>query len=331
MGSDPIALPFLKSLPESLPAIELVGVFTQPDRPKGRGQKLQANAIKEWATEENLIVHQPARCGLENENWLATNEVDLILVMAYGQILKASLIDTPSIGTFNLHASLLPRLRGASPIHTAIASGEEKTGVSLMRIVPALDAGPFCAQEEISITPTTTASSLIEEIAVASVGLIKRALPSVLDHSAQWTEQAAGDVTYCRRIFKEDAQLDFNQTAASLEQRIRAFRPWPGSVFEYKGTILKIGSAVVVREADQPVGTLVCEESEVTLACGDGALRLTALQRPGGRLLPAKEFLLGFPLESGTVIASKPMAPLVALKAFPWEWRPGDEDKESIV
>lgn len=331
MGSDPIALPFLESLKESVPSIELVGVFTQPDRPKGRGQKLQANAIKEWAADQGISILQPERCGAADEAWLTANDVDLILVMAYGQILKASLIDLPKLGTYNLHASLLPKLRGASPIHTAIASGEEKTGVSLMRIVPALDAGPFCAQEDILITPSTTAAILIEAIANASIRLIERALPSVIDNTAQWTEQASEDVTYCRRIFKEDARLDFNQPAETLERRIRAFHPWPGTVFEYEKTPLKIGAADVIPEMGYPVGTLIHGNDEIILACSTGGLRLTKLQRPGGKMLPTKEFLRGFPLQNHSVIESQQMAPLVAQKPFPWKWRPGDEHNESSV
>ena len=325
MGSDPIALPFLRSLTETFPQLEMVGVFTQPDRPKGRGQKLQANEIKRWAQEATLPVRQPERCRAEDEKWLREQAVDLILVMAFGQILKASLIEIPRIGTFNLHASLLPKLRGASPIHTAIASGDSKTGVSLMRIIPALDAGPYCAQEEVEITPQLTAPELIQRIATASRQLIARALPAVLTQSAVWTEQAPQDVTYCRRIFKEDAGLDFRKSARELDQRIRAFQPWPGSLIDYQGIALKIGSAEVTEATGQAPGTLQVLAGTITIACGEGALRIQTLQRPGGKMLPSEAFLHGFELQNGATVSSVAMAPLVARKPFPWKWRPGDE------
>lgn len=323
MGSDPIALPFLESLREAVPEIELVGVFTQPDRPKGRGQKLHANEIKEWALRQELRVRQPERCGAVDEAWLVENEVTLILVMAYGQILKPGLLSLPPLGVYNLHASLLPKLRGASPIHTAIASGEIRTGVSLMRIIPPLDAGPFCDQEVVGITPQTTSASLIDALAQASVALIRRALPRVLDDRALWQIQRADDVTFCRRIFKEDAQLDFQATAITLDRRIRAFQPWPGTVFDYRGTLLKIGSVEVVERGGHPPGTLHCENETVYITCGKGSLRLLTLQRPGGKMLPTKDFLHGFPLQNGVRLTSKPMAPLVSRRPFPWKWRPG--------
>ncbi|MFP4282712.1 MAG: methionyl-tRNA formyltransferase [Opitutales bacterium] len=324
MGSDAIALPMLRSLAQTVPEVELCGVFTQPDRPSGRGQKLRPNAIKSWALEQDLPVRQPDRCGPADEDWLREAGVELLLVMAFGQILKRSLLAIPARGTFNLHASLLPKLRGASPIHTALASGEEVTGVSFMRIVPQLDAGPFCAQETLPIGPSTTAPELIAAIAEASVPLVARALPAVIAGTARFEEQSPGAVTYCRRLFKEDAALDFHAPATALHRRIRAFQPWPGTVIDYRGTPLKIGAASVGDALDAVPGTLLVGEGTCRVACGAGSLLLEQLQRPGGRLLPVGEFLRGFPLEQGAVLPSVPLAPLVARRPFPWRWRPGD-------
>ncbi len=324
MGSDPIARPLLDALPGIDRRIEMVGVVTQPDRPQGRGQRTVHNPIKQWALEQNLPLRQPERCGSAEETWLQEQRVDLVLVMAYGQILKSSLLEIPSLGVFNLHASLLPKLRGASPIHTAIASGETVTGVSFMRIIPPLDAGPCSDRETVPIAPTTTSADLIRSLAGASVPLATRALPAVIDRSARFVEQDPNRATYCRRIFKEDALLDFEAPADVLDRRIRAFQPWPGAVFSYANTPLKIGRARPADGFGAAPGTLSLNDDECRIACGVGSLQIELLQRPGGRMLPVGEFRRGFPLEDGKQIPSHPLAPLVAKRPFPWKWRPGD-------
>lgn len=325
MGSDPIALPFLRALEQRVPQVELRGIFTQPDRPRGRGQKLQANEVKQWAQSRGLWVRQPERCGPPDEAWLRTQGIELVLVMAYGQILRPSFIGVPPRGIYNLHTSLLPRYRGASPIHTALACGESVTGVTLMEIIPEMDAGGIVAQETVAIGPTMTAPELIEALAHACLPLVQRALPGLLEGTVPIVPQDAKAATYCRRIFKEDGVLDFNAAADVLDRRIRAFQPWPGASFTYRQTPLRVGSARVVDGFAAAPGTIhLGPAGHPVIACSEGALELLELQRPGGRMLPIAEFLRGFDLVEGARAEGQPLAPLVGRRPFPWRWRPGD-------
>lgn len=325
MGSDPIALPFLHTLERTVPAMRLCAIFTQPDRPKGRGQKLQPNAIKQWALEQGLPVRQPERCGRADEAWLDEEKIDLVLVMAYGQMLKPGFLQRPLLGVYNLHTSLLPKFRGASPIHTALVEGEETTGVTFMRVIPQMDAGPIIDQQPVAINAAMTAPDLIDALAQACVPLIERALPMVLSGTAIPKEQDLNAVIFCRRIFKEDAALDFRAPAALLDRRIRGFQPWPGSIFTIRGTPLRVGSATIVDSPGGDPGRIHRPSADTLIvSCGTQALQLHHLQRPGGRMLPTSEFLRGFPLEPSDRIAEESMAPLTARRPFPWKWRPGD-------
>lgn len=318
MGSDPIALPLLNHLrTEARDQVSIIGVFTQPDRPSGRGMKVAPNAIKRWAIEQSITLRQPEKCGPEDEQWLRDSSVDLVLVMAFGQLLRRSLIEIPSRGTVNFHASLLPKLRGASPIHTAIATGEAETGVTLMRIVPKLDAGPTLDAEKVLIAPDVQAPAVIEALADACVPLIARNLARLCDGTAQFKPQDDAAVTYCRRISRDDAQLDFSQPARCLHDRIRAFQPWPGAQFEIEGVQLKIGQARVHSAIASLPGEVVVDGQRVFVQCGDASLELLALQRPGGRMLPTAAFLQGFAIVSGSVATSRAMAPLVSPAPFP--------------
>jgi len=334
MGSDPIALPLLDALYTAHAArVALVGVYTQPDRASGRGMKLHANEIKQWALARGIEVRQPQRCGPEDVDWLRAQSVDLVLVMAYGQILKRALIDTPPLGTLNFHASLLPHLRGASPIQTAVAIGERSTGVSLMRIVPKLDAGPVMDCEAVAIGPEDTAACVRERLAQACVPLLARALPRILDRTARFTEQDPARVTYCRILAKTDAQLDFRASATELHDRIRGLMPWPGASMTVAGETLRIGAARVCADtrargggaATPPPGTLEVADNGRSLRvhCGEGALCILELQRPGGRMLPIDAFLRGHTFPPGARAEPAEMSPLVAPEPFPWRGSQG--------
>jgi methionyl-tRNA formyltransferase len=221
LGSDPIALPLLEWLAgEGSSGAKIVAVFTQPDRPVGRGQKVTANAIKTWALAHGLPVHQPEKLTEEVRAELARYGADVALVMAYGHILRDEFIATPRLGTLNLHTSLLPKYRGASPIQTAIASGEPETGVTLMRIVKRLDAGPVADVERVTIGALDTAAEIETKLAAACVPLVARALPGLREGTLGFVPQEETAATFCRRLDKADGALDFTRPAAELAARV---------------------------------------------------------------------------------------------------------------
>lgn len=327
MGSDAIALPALDWLARSTGSGQdggsigsVVAVFTQPDRAAGRGQKVQPNAIKLWAQARGLPVFQPEKFGPAERAQLDGLSPDLTLVMAYGHILRQEVIDTPRLGTLNLHTSVLPAYRGASPIQTATACGEPETGVTLMKMVLALDAGPVAGVERVVIAPLDTAAEVEGKLAQACVPLLARTLPAIAAGTQVFTPQDEAAATYCRRLDKADGVLDFAATAAALAARINGLNPWPGCSVEINGQPVKLGLAEVCpTSSDKPPvpGTVIGPDAEgLLVTAGRGTLRLRRLQRPGGRMLPAGEFLRGFPVLPGTVLASRPMPPLVAPQPF---------------
>jgi methionyl-tRNA formyltransferase len=328
MGSDAIALPALDWLARSTGSgqaegglAEVVAVFTQPDRAAGRGQKVQPNAIKQWAAGRGLPVLQPEKVGEAERQQLAIFSPDLILVMAYGHILRQEVIDTPALGTLNLHTSVLPAYRGASPIQAAIADGEISTGVTLMRMVRELDAGPVADVERVVIGPLDTAAEVEAKLAKACVPLLARCLPLITAGLQVFTPQDASRATFCRRLEKADGVLDFTRTAAVLAARINALNPWPGCAMEINGQVVKAGLAdecQLLNDTAAGAGTVLGADADgLLIRTGQGILRLRRLQRPGGRMLPATEFLRGFPVAAGTRLASTPMPPLVDNRPFP--------------
>jgi methionyl-tRNA formyltransferase len=339
LGSDPIALPLLDWLAaEGRGLAKVVAVFTQPDRPVGRGQKIQPNAIKAWALDHNLPVYQPEKLTADVQTQLAALAPDVSLVMAYGQILREDFIAAAHFGTFNLHTSLLPKYRGASPIQTAVACGEHETGVSFMRIVRELDAGPVADRERVAIAPHDTALDVEAKLAAASVTLLARALPRLAAGTLAFAEQDHAVATFCRRLTKDDGALDFSAPATVLAARINGLFPWPACATEVAGQPVKLGladtvaevAAIVAPVADRgsgnparPLnaaaapGTVLGADGEgLLVATGAGVLRVRRLQRPGGKMLPAAEFLRGFPIAAGTLLASRPLPELVAREPF---------------
>jgi len=326
MGSDAIALPALEWLTTSGLG-EVVAAFTQPDRAVGRGQKVQANAIKLWAQARGLGVLQPPRFGAAEQQQLAGFKPDLTLVMAYGHILKQDAIDTSWLGTLNLHTSILPKYRGASPIQTATACGDRETGVTLMKLVLALDAGPVADVERVSIEPLDTATEVETKLAQACVPLLARCVPAIAAETQVFTPQNASDATFCRRLEKADGVLDFSAPATALAARINGLNPWPGCSVVINGQPVKLGLADapsdqemcnIIRYTFPGPGAVVGHDAVgLLVATGQGILRLRKLQRPGGKLLPAGEFLRGFPVTPGTLLPSHPMPALVSPVPFP--------------
>jgi len=317
LGSDAIALPLLQWIAgEGRAVAEVVGVFTQPDRPVGRGQKVQPNAIKQWAMARSIPVLQPEKLTAETRGELAGFAADLGLVMAYGHILKDEFIGTPRCGMLNLHTSLLPKLRGASPIQTAVATGERETGVTLMRIVRQLDAGPIVDAERVPIGRLDTAADVETQLARACVPLVARGLGALARGTLTETPQEDAAATYCRKLGKEDGAVDFAAPAAMLAARINGLFPWPSCSAALGGETLKLGLADV-SDALPPdsrgaPGTVLGRDAHGMLVqTGAGILRLRRLQRPGGRMLSAADFLRGFSLAPGAAFGSSPMPALL--------------------
>ncbi len=317
-GSDPISLPLLNWLRESPPVgVTLVGVVSQPDRPKGRGKKLQPNEIAAWALEHGIELLRPEKPGPDIEDYLHGRDVDLALVMAYGHILKKSLLAAPPLGFVNFHASLLPAYRGASPIETAIASGETETGVSLMRVIRKMDAGAVCDVERVVVEPDDTGGSMREKLAKACVPLIKRSLPKLLAREAEFSEQDEHLASYCRKLDKLDGALDFHASAKVLAARVNGLFPWPGCFADYGDLRIKFKDACAETGHGAPGEVLAASVDGVVIACGAGALRVHELQRPGGRMLGAREFLSGFSLEAGTFFECGELTKIVSKEPFP--------------
>lgn len=322
MGSDPIALPVLDWLArEAADRVALAGVFTQPDRPHGRGQKLMPNAIKQWALEHGLPVRQPER--LQSEDLAALRDLapEAVLVMAYGHILRQEWLDAPPRGVWNLHTSILPKFRGAAPIPAAIAAGETETGVTLMRMVRRLDAGPVLDVERVSVAPRDTSVTLGAKLAAACVPLVARNLEQLFASAPPLQAQDDAAATFTRRLCKEDGQLDFRVPAEVLARRINALFPWPGASFSCQDERIRVGLAEAAplsasSAATRPGTVVSCERDALVVATGAGAVRLLRLQRPGGRMLDAGEFLRGRPIPVGTLLPSATMPAFVASTPF---------------
>ncbi|MGF1451398.1 MAG: methionyl-tRNA formyltransferase [Opitutales bacterium] len=313
-GSDVIALPLLRWLRrEGSGVAQLVGVVSQPDRRSGRGKKLQLNPVAAFARDEGLPLLQPDKPDAVTTAWVQEQGICLCLVMAYGHILRRALLDAPPRGFLNLHGSLLPKLRGASPVETAIATGETVTGVSLMRMVRRMDAGAVADFETVAITEHVSGGQLREELATACVPLLARALGPACTGELAFAEQDESSATYCRKLSKEDGQLDFGAPAAVLARRIRGLDPWPGCFAEHHGTRLKLsGGAAEPDHSHAMPGTVLSADLDgVRVATGEGVLLLPRLQRPGGKLLPAPDFLRGYPLSPGDVLEGGPMTELL--------------------
>jgi methionyl-tRNA formyltransferase len=233
--------------------------------------------------------------------------------MAYGHILRQSFFDLPRLGTYNLHASLLPKYRGASPIQAALAAGDPETGMTLMRMVRRLDAGPMVDKETFPVERLETGATAEEKLAEACVPLLRRNIESLITGKVSAEEQDEGRASYCRKLEKGDGALDFSASARVLAHRINALFPWPGCFFEIAGERIRVGLADFSEESTEaePGTVLATEKEGLALATGDGVLHILRLQRPGGRLLDAGDFLRGFNLMPGSVVPSAPMSSLV--------------------
>lgn len=291
MGSPDFALPSLRALADHY---HVVGVVTQPDRASGRGRELKAPPVKLLAQELNIPVMQPQKLR-EPEAMAQLREwnPDLIVVAAFGQILKKDVLDLPKYGCINIHASLLPRWRGAAPINAAVLAGDVETGVTIMKMDVGLDTGDMLSMEKVRITPDDTAGSLFEALSTLGADLLIKTLPAYMDGKITPTPQPEEGATYAPMLKKEDGRLDFDQPAVELERRIRAMNPWPGAWFEWNGNVLKVGKGAVSEAKGKEVGSRLIVDGRPAVRCADGVLILEEVQPPGKKMMPGKAFLSG--------------------------------------
>jgi methionyl-tRNA formyltransferase len=275
-------------------------VLTQPDRPAGRGMQLQPSPVKRVALAAGIPVHQPEKLRTpEQQTPLADVQADVLVVAAYGIILPQAVLDLPRHGCLNIHASLLPRWRGAAPIHRAIQAGDAETGITIMQMDAGLDTGPMLLSRAEAIHADDTTGSLHDRLALLGAEMIVEALRA-LPGGLTATPQPADGVTYAAKIGKTEASVDWNRPAAELERAIRAFNPFPGAVATLQQTPVKLWRARAIDAAGTPGEVLLAEGAGVIVACGEGALCITELQKPGGKRLPAADFLRGMPIAAGS-------------------------------
>jgi methionyl-tRNA formyltransferase len=307
-GTPEFAAVALKAIADAGHTIPLV--LTQPDRPAGRGMQLQASAVKQLAVSLGIPVIQPLSLRRDSkdtqraveaqeahERLLAT-DYDVMVVAAYGLILPRTTLDIkPCI---NIHGSLLPRWRGAAPIHRAIEAGDTQTGVTIMEMEEGLDTGPMMLIERLPIAADDTTATLHDKLAALGGRMIVEALAKMEQGKLEAVPQPATGVTYAEKISKDEAALDFDSDAAVLGRKIRAFNPFPGATAQVNGVTIKIWKAEAAVEGSKALaGTVLAADAQhgIVVACGSGTLRLLELQKPGGKRLAATEFLKGFPLE----------------------------------
>lgn len=264
----------------------VVGVYTQPDRPAGRGQKLMPSPVKQLASQHNIPLFQPSslRDPMAQAE-LAALRPDLLLVVAYGLILPQAVLDIPRLGCINSHASLLPRWRGAAPIQRAIQAGDGESGVTLMQMEAGLDTGPMLCTVTTPISTEETAGSLHDRLAELGAQAMAAAIGPLVRGELRGEKQDDSLATYAHKLNKDEARIDWQQPATELDRQIRAFNPWPISHAQLDGETVKVLSAVP-EQASGPAGTILSANKDgLTVACGEGALRLTRLQMPGGKAL----------------------------------------------
>jgi methionyl-tRNA formyltransferase len=294
---------------------EIVLVLTQPDRPAGRGMKLQSSPVKQFAQAHGITVAQPRSLRLDGKypdeaalgrDALAAAQPDVLIVAAYGLILPQWVLDLPRLGCLNIHASLLPRWRGAAPIHRAIEAGDARTGITIMQMDAGLDTGDMLLVEGLDIAPDDTTATLHDRLAPLGGRLIVEALELAACGGLTCQPQPLDGVTYAHKIAKAEAAIDWREPAAQIERRLRAFDPFPGATAELLGDTVKCWRGVVVAGAGAPGQVLAVGDDGVVVACGDGALRLTELQRAGGKRLAAAAFLQGHAIVPGVVFDAHP-------------------------
>lgn len=303
MGSPDFAVPSLHALIAA--GHEVVCVYAQPPRPAGRGQKERPTPVQLAAEAAGIEVRTPKSLkDAEAQAAFRALDLDCAVVAAYGLILPVAILEAPSLGCVNVHASLLPRWRGAAPIHRAILAGDAETGVTIMQMDKGLDTGAMLSRHAIPIAADETAQGLHDKLAAVGAEAVGATLAALANGTATATPQPEEGVTYAAKLEREEGVLDFSRPAVALDRQIRAFTPWPGAFTEHDGTRIKVMAARVLTlgTLGNTPGTVL--DDELTIACAEDALRLTRVQRPGKGPMDSGDFLRGFPLPPGTILGT---------------------------
>ena len=302
-GTPDFAAAALKAIAAA--GFEIPLVLTQPDRPKGRGMQLAPSPVKQAALELGLRVAQPEklRNNAEALQMLKEVEADVMVVAAYGLILPQDVLDTPKHGCLNIHASLLPRWRGAAPIQRAIEAGDAETGVCIMQMDIGLDTGDVVSEHRYTIQPTDTANEVHDALMNLGAAAIVADLQQLkAEGRLKSVKQPEEGVTYAQKLSKEEARIDWNESAAVIERKIRAFNPVPAAWVEYQGKPMKIWRAEAVAQQGRAGEVLSCSADGLVVACGENALKITELQPSGSKRMPIAAFAAGHKIDVGTVL-----------------------------
>ena len=303
MGTPDFAVPSLKKLIEKGYDVKLV--VTQPDKPAGRGKKVTPPPVKVVAEKAGIPVYQPEKVKENSElkKKLLEIEPDLIVVAAYGKILPEWLLNLPKHGTINVHASLLPKYRGASPIQWALLNGEEETGVTIMKVIPELDAGDIISQKRVKIEKEDNAKTLHDKLSEVGAELLVETIPLYISGKLKPVPQREEEATYCPQIRKEMGKIDWSESAEKIFNKIRAFTPWPSAYTTFRGKRVKILKAEPVEGSGRP-GEVIKTGRELTVATGKGALRIERLRPEGRKEISGEEFVRGYRVKEGDLFGS---------------------------
>lgn len=301
-GTPEFSVPPLSALLES--EHKITAVYTQPDRPAGRGRKLTASPVKELAIAQSIPVYQPKNFREESDlAQLEAHGADLMVVVAYGLLLPQRVLDAPRLGCINIHASLLPRWRGAAPIQRSIFAGDEETGITIMQMEAGLDTGPMLLKMSCPIGADDTGGSLHDRLSPLGAEALMEALPGIADGSLKPEVQNDELATYASKLDKSEATIDWSRSAVELSRQVRAFNPWPVAQSVLNDKVLRIWDAVHLEggEGETPGRVLSCSREGIDVATGDGVLRITKLQMPGKRAMVASDFLNAHKLDGVTL------------------------------